>query len=189
MFWEAAEGGTGVWEVSWRSRTPLPRSRGAPLRSANFASDTGEESSEHDGLNCAVSCYECLLTYANQLQHRFLDRNIVRDFLVGLGACTTTMEAQGRSRDEQYEWLRGLTDPHSSLEPQFLEFVYDGGYNLPLPLRTALARMSQSNRTSTTNVTGSQVSAYSSMDPTTTRLTRVLATPPSAKPSKIGVSE
>lgn len=36
-----------------------------------------------------------------------------------------------RTRDQQYEWLRSVTDPASGLEKRFLEFLYENGYRLP----------------------------------------------------------
>ena len=41
------------------------------------------------------------------------------------------MVATSRSRNEQYEWLKSITDPKSGLETQFLDFVFNAGYRLP----------------------------------------------------------
>ena len=41
------------------------------------------------------------------------------------------MEPQGRSREDQYAWLKGIVDPASSLEKEFLDFLYEHGYRLP----------------------------------------------------------
>jgi len=131
LFWEAAEGGTGVWERLIEEPGAFADVARQALRTCHFDPDTGDEVAGHDPRRCAVACYECLLSYANQLEHRYLDRRLVRDFLLRLGrGLTTTMEA-GRTRDEQYSWLRSIVDPQSPLEPRFLQFLYDGGYNLP----------------------------------------------------------
>ena len=131
MFWEAAEGGTGVWERLVEEPGAFAEVAREALRVCHFNPDTGEEETGHDPRTCAAACYECLLSYANQLEHRYLDRHLVRDFLLRLAQGTTTAVAAGRSREDQYHWLRGLTDPKSGLEIPFLEFLYEDGYRLP----------------------------------------------------------
>lgn len=78
-----------------------------------------------------LTCYECLLSYSNQPEHRFLDRNLVKDLLLGLSVSTTVTVDEGRSREEQYNWLKTLVDPKSEIEATFLDFLYEGGYRLP----------------------------------------------------------
>ncbi len=99
------------------------------LRVSHFDPNTGDEIEGHDRDRCAVACYECLLSYSNQQQHRFLDRNLVKDFLLRMANAHTAAMTQGRGIEEQYEWLLGLTD--SSLEKEFLMALYSGGFNLP----------------------------------------------------------
>lgn len=131
MFWEAAEGGTGVSELLVEEPEAIARVARQALRVCHFNPDTGQEETISGGRTCVVACYECLLSYSNQPEHRFLDRRLVRDFLVHLASSTTAVVAEGRSREEQYHWLRTIADPKSGLEIPFLDFLYEGGYRLP----------------------------------------------------------
>jgi len=131
MFWEAAEGGTGVSELLVEEPEAIARVARQALRVCHFNPDTGQEEALSGGRTCVVACYECLLSYSNQPEHRFLDRRLVRDFLLHLASSTTAVVAEGRSREEQYHWLRTIADPKSGLEIPFLDFLYEGGYRLP----------------------------------------------------------
>ncbi|HXH25580.1 MAG TPA: hypothetical protein VNI78_10045, partial [Vicinamibacterales bacterium] len=79
---------------------------------------------------CVVGCYECLLSYSNQIDQRLIDRRLIRDHMLGL-ASSFVVESRGRSRDEQYQRLRGLLDPRSPAEASFLEHLYEYGHRLP----------------------------------------------------------
>jgi len=80
---------------------------------------------------CSAACYECLLSYTNQNEHRFIDRNLIKDFLIQLKSSETFAISQQRNRLEQYEWLKKHIDPASPLEVQFLDYLYNSGYRLP----------------------------------------------------------
>ena len=79
---------------------------------------------------CPAACYDCLLSYANQLDHLYLDRHHVRDFLLRL-ARSAPRAAEGRSYDEQYAWLRERTDPASAFERRFVDHLYQQKLRLP----------------------------------------------------------
>ena len=79
---------------------------------------------------CPAACYDCLLSYANQLDHRHLDRHRVREFLLRL-ARSKPLKLEGRTYDEQYAWLRERTDPASSFESAFLDHLYERRLRLP----------------------------------------------------------
>ena len=129
LMWEAVEGGTGVWERVVEEHDAFAEVAKEALRISHFDPDTGDEIEGHDRDRCAVACYECLLSYSNQQQHRFLDRNLVKDFLLRMSNAHTETSIQGRTRGEQYEWLMGLAD--SSLESEFLMALNGEGFNLP----------------------------------------------------------
>ena len=130
MFWEAAEGGTGVWERLVEDAGAIAGVARAALKRCHFDLD-GNDTADNQNIVCAAACYECLLSYANQPSHRYLDRFSVRDLLVELSSATTERSTQGRSRDEQYEWLKAKVDPASPLEPRLLAHLYENGYRLP----------------------------------------------------------
>ena len=131
LFWEAAEGGIGVWErlvSETRAFTEVARKA---LQFCHFEDPPGGTNSDTTRTEaCAVACYECLLTYSNQLEHRHIDRRLIRDYL-RLLASATTISAQAKNRDEEFQRLEGLVDPNSSLERKFLRFLCDNGLRLP----------------------------------------------------------
>lgn len=129
MLWESAEGGAGTWESLMEEPAAFSEIATEALRICHFDPGTGEEVEDHDPESCAVACYECLLSYSNQMQHRNLDRNVVQPFLMSLATASTEEVKGGRNRDERYAHLRDLAD--SSLEEEFLDKLYEGGFRLP----------------------------------------------------------
>jgi hypothetical protein len=129
ILWEAAEGGIGVWERLIDEPRAFSKLARTALRLLHFDEVTGEEMPGWDE-RCPAACYDCLLSYANQLDHRHLDRHGVRDFLLRLVSCEP-MKPVGRSYEEQYAWLRERTDPASSFERSFLEHLYNRNRRLP----------------------------------------------------------
>jgi len=93
----------------------------------HFDPETGKDLAE-DGHR---ACYECLLSYTNQLEAHLLDRFQVRDFLRELCAARVSLLSGRRTREEQYKWLTERLDPRSSLEKEFLDLLYQKGYRLP----------------------------------------------------------
>lgn len=83
--------------------------------------------------NCTSACYECLLDYFNQREHRFLDRNSVRELLQWLRSA----EPQAAELDQWREWLERCVGPGAQNEIRFLETIRDNG--LPLPSRAHYA--------------------------------------------------
>lgn len=127
MLWEAAEGGTGVSEALVRDADAMPRVAAKALELCHFAPDGGDVGDR----TCSVACYECLLSYANQNEHRFIDRHIVRDYLLDLATSKTEVLTRERSRDAQYEWLKDKVDPASTFELSFLDYLHKNGHKLP----------------------------------------------------------
>ena len=128
IFWEAAEGGIGVWEH-------LVTEPGAFAAVAQMALRLCHEEALSNGMDseqmpCVSACYECLLTYSNQLEHRLIDRRLILDYL-GLLATSTTNLDQEPDYDDQYQRLMGMVDPSSSLEKEFLHVLRDNRIRLP----------------------------------------------------------
>lgn len=95
----------------------------------HFDPTTGEDRPDW-AQRCPAACYDCLLSYANQLDHRHLDRHLVRDFLVRL-ARSQPARTEDRTYEEQYAWLCERTDPASSFERGFLAHLYGNRLRLP----------------------------------------------------------
>lgn len=97
------------------------------LRLCHFDPDTGEDRSTV----CGRACYECLLSYTNQLAHALLDRHLVRGYLMQLAQAATTRVSRGRAYEEQYAWLQSQSDQASTLEREFLDHLYRAHRRLP----------------------------------------------------------
>jgi hypothetical protein len=130
LMWEAAEGGIGVWERLIEEHDAFARVAQSALDNCHFEPLTGEPDVGWEE-RCVAACYDCLLSYSNQPDHRFLDRHLVCGFLLRLSRAEPAHEAAGRGYDEQYRWLREHTDPASDLERRFLDLLY--GLRLRLP--------------------------------------------------------
>lgn len=129
LFWEAAEGGIGVWERLALEREALGRAADTALRLCHFETEGGGGGAGAGAsAECEVACYECLLSYSNQPHHRYIDRRLLSDFLRRL-ASAETVQADTRDDEAQYQYLLGLAD--STLERDFLAFLYEEGYRLP----------------------------------------------------------
>ncbi|MFF8726469.1 DEAD/DEAH box helicase [Streptomyces sp. NPDC015171] len=139
LFMEAAEGGAGVLRRLQAEDGALARAAGRALEICHFAADgTDEGGAEHrPGRACARGCYECLLTYANQLDHARIDRRTVAGLLTGFASATVRRPARGETRSERYRRL--LDGPPADDVPaadlaargDFLGWLRARGLNLP----------------------------------------------------------
>jgi superfamily II DNA/RNA helicase len=129
ILWEAAEGGIGVWERLIEEPAAFAGLARTALDLLHFDPATGEEKPAWIE-KCVAACYDCLLSYANQLDHRHLDRHQVCDYLLRL-ARSGPVNAGGRTYDEQYAWLRERTEPASSFERSLLDHLYERKLRLP----------------------------------------------------------
>ena len=129
ILWEAAEGGIGIWERMIEKPQAFSRLAKTALDLLHFDADSGDDKKDWSE-RCPAACYDCLLSYANQLDHRRLDRHHVRDYLLRLSH-SQPRPTEGRSYDEQYAWLRKRTDPASSFECEFLDQLYRRKLRLP----------------------------------------------------------
>jgi ATP-dependent helicase YprA (DUF1998 family) len=129
LYWEAAEGGNGIWTRLLSEPTVLGKVAEEALRICHFDPATGEDVAELD--SCSRACYRCLLSYSNQMDHPRLDRFLIRDFLLSFSQSATTKLARGRTYEDQYKWLQEKRDPTSSLEAEFLDVLYASRRRLP----------------------------------------------------------
>lgn len=128
LLWEAAEGGIGVWTRLLEDPAALAEVARKALEACHFDPETGEDRSEG---KCGRACYGCLLSYTNQPDHELLDRGLVREFLLRLARSTVVEAGRGRTREEQYAFLRQRLDRRSALEVEFLDHLYRTGRRLP----------------------------------------------------------
>lgn len=130
LLWEAVEGGTGALARLLGDPKTFAEVARAALKRLHYDPGTGEELPQEEN-RCVAACYDCLLSYKNQLDHHLLDRALVKDFLIELSQASLQKLSGGRSREEQYRWLLEQTDPASDLERRFLEHLYRTGRRLP----------------------------------------------------------
>ncbi len=123
LFWEAAEGGVGILRQLVDDHCALALVAQAALERCHFGE--GEKDT------CVRACYECLLSYTNQSDHSRLDRHLVRDALKQLANSVTHLRTGQRSYEEQYRWLRSLTDSRSELERRLVDHLYQTKRRLP----------------------------------------------------------
>jgi superfamily II DNA/RNA helicase len=129
LYWEAAEGGNGIWQRLIEYPDALGKVAEKALEACHFDPSTGEEAPGWSE-KCSRACYDCLLSYSNQPAHPLIDRHLIRDFLLRLLNSKTTKTAE-RSRKEQYAWLEERRDQNSSLEHDFLKLLYETDRRLP----------------------------------------------------------
>ena len=129
LYWEAAEGGNGIWQRLIEYPDALARVAEKALETCHFDPSTGEGRPGW-AERCSRACYDCLLSYSNQPSHPLIDRHLIREFLLTLLKSTTTRKTE-RTREEQYAWLEERRDPNSTLERDFLKLLYDTGRRMP----------------------------------------------------------
>ncbi|MEV5239855.1 protein kinase [Streptomyces cinnamoneus] len=117
LFMEAAEGGAGVLRRLQAEKAALAKAAQHALAICHFGPEGDDLGGPHPDRPCELGCYECLLTYANQLNHALINRHTVRDLLVRLASATAHRESRGESRSEQF---RRLLD-QSPAEPTAVE--------------------------------------------------------------------
>ena len=125
LIYEAAEGGVGVLRRLVEEPDAMATVAQEALRVCHF-----EEGRDRKP-ECRRACYECLLSYSNQLKAPLLDRHRIMPILMELARSETRMRVGSRSREAHLAWLRSHVDPRSELEREFLEVLERGNYRLP----------------------------------------------------------
>lgn len=134
LFYEASEGGAGVLRQLVEDPAVLPVLARGALELCHF--DPG--SLEDRGASyCGRACYECLLDYGNQPDHKDLDRALIRDLLSQVSRAECRPAGGAGSRAERMAALRKRCD--SQLEKRWLDMIdelmlrppSDGQYKIP----------------------------------------------------------
>jgi superfamily II DNA/RNA helicase/very-short-patch-repair endonuclease len=137
LFTEAAEGGAGVLRLLQAEPTALATAAAQALALSHFDPDGTDLGGPHPDRPCALGCYECLLTYGNQLHHQAIDRHSVKDLLRRLASATARTTGRGESRTEQLARLASQAD--STLEGRFVSWLKESGLRLPDEAQTYVA--------------------------------------------------
>ena len=120
LFYESAEGGAGVLRRLIDEPTTWRRIARKALRRCHIDPETGAPLRADRAAPCEAACYDCLLTYRNQLDHGLLDRARVIPIL------TQLLDAE-ISRSQDTDRLR----VDSTLEAAFLARLEERGYRPP----------------------------------------------------------
>jgi very-short-patch-repair endonuclease len=129
LFTESAEGGAGVLRRLQAESGALAKAATEALRIAHFDPDTRADLGGVDGHPCGKGCYNCLLSYGNQLVHDMIDRHRARDLLLAIANGSTVSAGRGTSRTE--DAIRLISQADSSLEEDFVGWLKEHGYRLP----------------------------------------------------------
>ena len=126
FFYEASEGGAGVLRQVAEDPEAISNIAKAALEICHFNPETGEDLAAE---TCAAACYDCLLEYGNQTDHRNIDRQLILPLLQALANSTTAISGSRRSRVDHLNELMRLCD--SELERRWLKTVYESQLKLP----------------------------------------------------------
>lgn len=131
LFYESAEGGAGVLRRLLEDPHAMREVAQEALYLCHFNPETGEDlrRAPRAQEDCESACYDCLLTYYNQHDHRLLDRKAMRDFLWALAHSRVVAGSAEQPRSEHLEQLLRQTD--SELERHWLRCLEEHGHRLP----------------------------------------------------------
>jgi very-short-patch-repair endonuclease len=126
FFYEASEGGAGVLRQVAEDPNAIAEVVRAALVTCHFNPETGEDLG---GGNCEAACYDCLLEYGNQPDHRNIDRAQVVNLLMDLSQAVTEISGSRRTRVDHLDELLRACD--SELERRWLQRVHESQLRLP----------------------------------------------------------
>ena len=131
LFYESAEGGAGVLRQLLDHPGALTEVAREALRLCHFDPDTGVDLRRSPGAkeDCEAACYDCLMSYQNQMDHQLLDRHLIRDLLLQLAKSTLKASPVAVERSEHVRRLKALCE--SDLERKWLDFLEDRNLRLP----------------------------------------------------------
>lgn len=130
LLYESAEGGAGALRRLLDDPASLARVAAEALDICHFDPDgTDREAAPGSGEVCEAACYDCLMTYTNQMDHRSLDRKSILNLLLDLKDATVEAAPSGGSRPDHLAALTRQTG--SELERKWLRFMDASGLRLP----------------------------------------------------------
>lgn len=129
LLFEDNAGGAGVLRHLARDPNALKIVAETALDILHFDPDGTDRGKDARGELCGQACYDCLLSYMNQRDHRFVDRHLVRDILLELKAATIDVSNKNVDRATHFSRLMGRCDWAS--ERDLLQLFQDEGCDLP----------------------------------------------------------
>jgi very-short-patch-repair endonuclease len=131
LFYEAAEGGAGVLRRLLSDLEALPNVAQQALTLCHYDPGSGEDlrRAPRATEDCEAACYDCMMSYSNQLDHPLLDRAEIKDFLFTLMNSEVIESPVPKPRAEHLQDLRNRCD--SDLEKRWLDFLETRSLHLP----------------------------------------------------------
>lgn len=130
LLYESAEGGAGVLRQLLDDSEAVARVAQSALALCHFDQDGSDlRRAERAKEDCEAACYDCLMSYYNQMDHRLLDRHLIRDILLQLAESTVVASPTAVPPASHLAELKKYCD--SELERDWLDFLEQ--YNLKLP--------------------------------------------------------
>ncbi len=138
LFYEASEGGAGVLRDLVDDPKRLSSVCRRALEIAHFDPETGADLRRAPGAreDCEAACYDCLLSYYNQRDHRHIDRHSVRRALMEWQAATVSASPTPRRRETEVQRL--LNACQTRLERRWVRTADTMGLNLPSDAQTLI---------------------------------------------------
>jgi superfamily II DNA/RNA helicase/very-short-patch-repair endonuclease len=131
LFYEASEGGAGVLRRLVMEPDALSRVARIALELCHFDPQSGADLRRGPRAreDCEAACYDCLMSYTNQLDHSMLDRHLVRDLLMDLARARCELSPGPGPRGDHLERLLRLCS--TELERRWVRFIDSRGLELP----------------------------------------------------------
>ena len=131
LIYEASEGGAGVLRHLTEDPNAIKNVARRGLEICHFNPDTLEDlhKAKYARENCEAACYDCLLSYGNQFDHRLIDRQSIKDYLQTLMGSQVSISPNAKDRGDHLESLKRQTQ--SELEKKWLDLINKGGFRLP----------------------------------------------------------
>ena len=140
LLFEATEGGAGALRRLTDDPDALSRVARKALELAHFDPETLEDRRRAPRAkeDCEAACYDCLLSYHNQREHRLIDRKLLPELLRPW--LLARVEASPTTDTREQELERLLRQCDSELEKRWLRKAYDLGLRLPLVAQEVVER-------------------------------------------------
>ena len=131
IIYETSEGGTGTLSSIVRDSDLLKRIALKSLDILHFDSNGNDLDSA-----CSTSCYNCICNFFNQRDHKLLDRQTVKEFLLRLASTSSIISSQ----DDNVMFDIYMQKAASSLEKSIIRIVKDRGIKMPSEMHKIISK-------------------------------------------------
>ena len=131
LLYESAEGGAGVLRQLVSDPQAIRNVARKALELCHFDPDSREDLKRAPGATevCEAACYDCLMSYTNQPDHRLLDRSLIKTPLYELANGDVSVSPTSLEREAHLERLKAACE--SELEREWLDYLSERNLLLP----------------------------------------------------------